>query len=118
MKYLRIAVLILLLFLSMLLFVQNQEILSKTTRFYLSIFGLELHSREFTYYLIILLFFMAGGFITLAYFLVEKIRQGLELKRGRSRIKDLEEELNSLRNMPLEDSDNKMDSPASQEPRF
>jgi lipopolysaccharide assembly protein A len=118
MKYLRIAVLILLFFLSMLFFVQNQEILSKTTRLYLSIFGLELHSKEIPYYLIILLAFVAGGFVTLAYFLAEKIRLGAELKRSKSKIKNLEEEVKSLRNMPLEHIDNTMDSPESQEPRF
>jgi lipopolysaccharide assembly protein A len=117
MKYLRIAVLILLFFLSMLFFVQNQEILSKTTRLYLSIFGLELHSTDIAYYLIVLLAFVAGGFISMAYFLTEKIRQGAELKRRGSKIKDLEEELKSLRNMPLEESDYTMDSPESQEPR-
>jgi chromate transport protein ChrA len=117
MKYLRIAVLILLFFLSMLFFVQNQEVLSKTTRFYLSIFSLELHSKEIPYYLIILVGFVAGAFLTLAYFLTEKIRQGAELKRSKSKIKGLEEEVNSLRNMPLEDSADTMDSYENQEPR-
>ncbi len=117
MKYLRIAVLILLFFLSMLFFVQNQEILSKTTRLYLSIFGLELHSREIPYYLIILLAFVAGGFVTLAYFLTEKIRHGEELKRCKSKIKDLEEEVKSIHNMPLEDSAETMESYENQEPR-
>ncbi len=117
MKYLRVAALILLFFFSMLFFVQNHELLSTTVRLYLSIFGLELHSKEIPYYLIVLLAFVAGGFISLAYLLAEKIRLGAELRRGRSKIKDLEEEVNSLRNMPLEDSGYAVDSSENQKPR-
>jgi len=117
MKYLRVAALILLFFFSMLFFVQNHELLSTTVRLQLSIFGLELHSKLIPYYLIVLLAFVLGGFISLAYLLAEKIRLGSEIRQGRSKIKDLEEEVNSLRNMPLEDSGYTMDSSENQESR-
>jgi len=117
MKYLRVAALILLFFFSMLFFVQNHELLSTTVRLTLQIFGLELHSKEIPYYLIVLLAFVAGGFISLAYLLAEKIRLSSEVRRSKSKIKDLEEEVNSLRNIPLDDDNYTMDSSESQEKR-
>ncbi len=117
MKYLRVAALILLFFFSMLFFVQNHELLSTTVRLNLSLFGLELQSKEIPYYLIVLLAFAAGGFISLVYLLAEKIRLSREVRKNKSIIKNLEEEVNSLRNMPLDDDNYTMDSPEIQETR-
>ncbi len=118
MRYLRVAALILLFFFSMLFFVQNHELLSTTVRLTLQIFGLEFQSREIPYYLIVLLAFVAGGFISLAYLLAEKIRLSHEIKRSKSKIKDLEEEVNSLRNIPLDDENYSIDSSDKQESRL
>lgn len=103
MKYLRVAALILLFFFSMLFFVQNHELLSKTVRLHLELFGTSFQSTDIPYYLIVLLAFVVGGFIALIYLLAEKIRLSSELKNNRAKIKDLEKEVNSLRNMPLND---------------
>ncbi len=103
MRYLRVAALILLFFFAMLFFVQNHELLSTTVRLHLEIFGAEFTSNELPYYLIVLLGFLAGGFISLIYLLSEKIRMSAEIKRCRAKIQDLEKEVNSLRNMPLEE---------------
>ncbi len=102
MRYIRVLALILLFFFSMLFFVQNHELLSTTVRLHLEIFGTRFTSQEIPYYLIVLIGFLAGGFISLIYLLAEKIRMSNELKRCKVKIKDLEEEVNSLRNMPLE----------------
>jgi lipopolysaccharide assembly protein A len=117
MKYLRVAALILLFFFSMLFFVQNHELLSTTVRLNLQLFSLEMQSREVPYYLIVLLAFAAGGFISLVYLLIDKIRLSSEVRKSRSRIKDLEEEVNSLRNMPLNDESYSIDSSENQESR-
>lgn len=117
MKYLRVAALILLFFFSMLFFVQNHELLSTTVRLTLDIFGLELQSKEIPYYLIVLLAFAAGGFISLVYLLAEKIRLSREVRRCKDKIKALEEEVNSLRNMPLEDDSFHVESSEKQEER-
>ncbi len=103
MRYVRVAALILLFFFAMLFFVQNHELLSTTVRLQLEIFGAEFTSREIPYYLIVLVGFLAGGFISLIYLLGEKIRMSREIKRSRTKIKELEEEVNSLRNLPLEE---------------
>ena len=115
MKYLRVAALILLFFFSMLFFVQNHELLSTTVRLTLQVFGLEMHSREIPYYLIVLLAFAAGGFISLVYLLAEKIRLGCELKKSEAKIKDLEEEVNSLRNIPLDNGGYSMENSESRD---
>ncbi|WP_045211281.1 LapA family protein [Desulfonatronovibrio magnus] len=117
MKYLRVIALILLFFFSMLFFVQNHELLSTTVRLHLELFGAEFESREIPYYLIVLLAFVAGGFISLVYLLAEKLRLSSELKKGKAQIKDLEEEVNSLRNMPLDDENYTSETPEQQESR-
>ncbi|MFP4107603.1 MAG: DUF1049 domain-containing protein [Desulfonatronovibrio sp.] len=115
MKYLRVAALVLLFFFSMLFFVQNHELLSTTVKLHLDIFGLELQSTDIPYYLIVLLAFVLGGFISLAYLLAEKIRLTGELKRNQTSIKDLEKEVHSLRNMPLDSDSYSLDSSENQE---
>ena len=119
MRYVRVAALILLFFFAMLFFVQNHELLSTTVRLQLELFGAEFTSREIPFYLIVLFGFLAGGFISLIYLLGEKIRMSREIKRSRTKIKELEEEVNSLRNLPLEEDTLGMasSSPESQESR-
>ncbi len=114
MRYVRVALLILLFFFAMLFFVQNHELLSKTVKLHLEIFGTEFTSTDIPYYLIVLLGFLAGGVISLVYLLGEKIRMNGEVKRCKARIADLEKEITSLRNMPLEDDSLGLDT-SSQE---
>ncbi|WP_291323554.1 LapA family protein [Desulfonatronospira sp.] len=103
MRYVRVALLILLFFFAMLFFVQNHELLSKTVKLHLEIFGNEYTSTDIPYYLIVLVGFLLGGFISLIYLLAEKVRMNSEVRKCKSKIADLEKEITSLRNMPLED---------------
>ncbi|MBT8763141.1 LapA family protein [Desulfohalobiaceae bacterium Ax17] len=103
MRYVKVAILVLIFFFSMLFFVQNTELLSMSLSLKLDILGNHFESREIPIYLLILIAFVVGAFISLFYFLAEKIKLSKQLRVCKSKIADLEKEVNSLRNMPLEE---------------
>ncbi|MFW6325045.1 MAG: lipopolysaccharide assembly protein LapA domain-containing protein [Desulfovibrionales bacterium] len=103
MRYVKVLALVLFFFFAMVFFVQNTEILSESIRLKLELWDLRLISVPFPFYVLVLLFFVAGALFTLAFFLVEKIRTTRELRSCRHRVSGLEQELNSLRNLPLEE---------------
>ncbi len=103
MRFVKILLFVAIFFLAMLFFVQNNEVLSQTLSLRLKVFGAEFISKEIPFYLLVLLGFVAGALITVVYFFVEKLRTSKKIKQYRSKVADLEKELNSLRNMPLED---------------
>lgn len=102
MRYIKVLLLTLFFFVSMIFFIQNNEALSTLLVMRLDLFGLELVSRELPFYLIVLISFVIGSIFSLSYFLCEKIRMTKELKAARVKLQALEQEVNSLRNLPLE----------------
>ena len=105
MRYLKVLCLVILFFVSMLFFVQNTDILVQTLTLQLGLFSWHVTSSPVPHYLLILLSFVAGAILPMIYFLCEKIRLSKDLRTARKTIKQQEEELNSLRNMPIDDSD-------------
>ncbi|WP_462325004.1 LapA family protein [Desulfoplanes sp.] len=105
MRYLKVLCLVALFFVSMLFFVQNTDVLVQTLTLQLGLFSWHVTSAPVPHYLLILLAFVAGAILPLVYFMCEKIRLTRELRVARKTIKQQEEELNSLRNMPIEESD-------------
>lgn len=102
MRYLKVLALILFFFVSMVFFVQNNEILSSSLTLRFSLLEWSWRSVPIPFYVLALLAFVIGGILSMAYFLSEKIRMSRRLKACHGRILELEQELNSLRNMPLE----------------
>lgn len=102
MRYIKVLLLTLFFFVSMIFFIQNNEALSALLVLRLDLFGLELVSRELPFYLIVLISFVIGSIFSLSYFLCEKIRMAKELKAAKTKLQALEQEVNSLRNLPLE----------------
>jgi putative membrane protein len=105
MRYLKVLCLVALFFVSMLFFVQNTDVLVQTIILQLGLFSWSVTSAPVPHYLLILLAFVAGAILPMIYFLCEKIRLSKELRTARKTIKQQEEELNSLRNMPIEETD-------------
>jgi|JTFO01.1.fsa_nt_gb putative membrane protein len=105
MRYLKVLSLVALFFVSMLFFVQNTDVLVQTLTLQLGLFSWKATSAPVPQYLLILLAFVAGAILPLLYFMCEKIRLSKELRTARKTISKQEEELNSLRNMPLQESD-------------
>ncbi len=87
---------------SMVFFLQNNEILEKTMSLEFSLFVKTWRSIPLPFYILLLIAFGAGSFVTLCFFFMERVRLGGEVKKCRSRQASLEKELNSLRNLPLE----------------
>ncbi|MFA6811255.1 MAG: LapA family protein [Desulfoplanes sp.] len=105
MRYLKVLCLVALFFVSMLFFVQNTDVLVQTLTLQLALLSWHVTSAPVPHYLLILLAFVGGAILPMIYFLCEKIRLSKELRGARKMIKKQEEELNSLRNMPIEDAE-------------
>lgn len=101
MRYLKFFVLVFLFVLSMFFFVQNNGPLSAAVQLELNLVVARFYSLPLPLYVLILLGFLTGALLCLAFFLVERIRLGLELKSLRSRASALEDELLALRTQPL-----------------
>ncbi|HMB31735.1 MAG TPA: LapA family protein [Desulfohalobiaceae bacterium] len=104
MRYIKVLVVVFLFFVCIVFFVQNTGSLSETFSLRFHLLGIDWESSPTPIYTFVLVAFLVGVIVSMFYFLLEKLRQGKELKRARAYISDLEEELNSLRNMPLEQS--------------
>ncbi|MFP4168941.1 MAG: lipopolysaccharide assembly LapA domain-containing protein [Desulfonatronovibrionaceae bacterium] len=104
MRFVKIIVFVAIFFFSMLFFVQNTDVLSQTLSLRLNLFETEFISKEFPFYLLVLIAFAVGALLTVAYFFVEKFRTTRQIRQYRHKVANLEKELNSLRNMPLEES--------------
>ncbi len=105
MRYFKVLFLVILFFLSMVFFVQNKKILTANLDLQFQLFNWSWFSTTVPIYLFLLIFFVLGAILTLLYFIIERIKQTRELKQCRRHIQSLEKELNSLRNLPLEQGD-------------
>lgn len=104
MRYVKVLLLVLFFFLSMLFFIQNKDTVTQTYELVLAVpFLFNFRSIPLPFYLIVLVSFVVGGLLCIAYFLAERFRQAGQVKDLRNRIAGLERELNQLRTMPLED---------------
>jgi uncharacterized integral membrane protein len=110
MRYLKFFILVVLFVLSMFFFVQNTGPLSTQIQLELNLVFARFYSLLLPLYVWMLLGFLAGALVSLACFIVERVRLGMELKALRSRASALEDELLALRTQPIASSE--MSSPA------
>ena len=103
MRYLKVFVLIIIFFISMVFFVQNTPELSREVILSLELMQFKLMSQPLPYYFLILTAFVLGACLCTIYFLADKIRLSRQLNSCRSKISNLEQEVNSLRNLPLDE---------------
>lgn len=115
MRYLKVLALLALFFLTMVLFAQNMGALSAQVELGLALFGQDLFLIQQPIYFILLSAFVLGGVLCTLYFLYEKFRMASELRRCRKKLKNLEKEVTSLRNLPLEDKNFPVEAPAAPE---
>ncbi|MFP4213733.1 MAG: lipopolysaccharide assembly LapA domain-containing protein [Desulfohalobiaceae bacterium] len=107
MRYFKVLLIVALFFVCMVFFVQNTGVLVSKLRIKFELFGLDWISDAVPIYIFILLAFVVGALVTMLYLLLERIRQGREIKYYRQQIRKLQEEINSLRTMPLEEEGSK-----------
>lgn len=103
MRYIKVLALVLFFIFSMIFFVQNTEVLSTSLQLKYNLFKWSWVSLPLPYYVLLLFAFGIGAILSMFYFIFEKIRQNRELRKYRNKLKDLEQEVNSLRNLPLEE---------------
>ncbi|AMK11790.1 MAG: lipopolysaccharide assembly protein LapA domain-containing protein [Pseudodesulfovibrio sp.] len=102
MRFIKVLFLLALFVFAILFFSQNNDVLLQELTLILNIpYVATLHSIPLPFGVLILAAFMAGSVMTLIYFAVDKFRSSAKLKECRTRMASLEQELNSLRNMPL-----------------
>ncbi|MGM0425067.1 MAG: LapA family protein [Thermodesulfobacteriota bacterium] len=107
MRYFKVLLIVALFFVCMVFFVQNTGVLVSKLQIQFQLFGLDWLSAPIPIYIFILLAFVIGALVTMLYLLLERIRQGREIKHYRLQIQKLQQEINSLRNMPLEEEASK-----------
>ena len=102
MRYLKVLFLVLIVFVFMMFFIQNYEVVSTSMPLRLDLYFKAWVSIPMPVYFLLLVAFLVGALFTIGFFLQEKITLSARLKRARSQIGKLEKELNSLRNMGVE----------------
>lgn len=115
MRYVKMLLLLALFFLTVVLLAQNMEALSAPLALSLTLFGAPIFAVDQPVYLYLLTLAVAGGALCTLYFLCEKIRLTRDLSRANKKIADLEQEVNSLRNLPLEGASLAAESEAAPE---
>jgi len=102
MRFIKVLFLLALFVFSILFFSQNNDVLLQTLQLKLDIpYAMTVHSIPLPFGFLVLAAFVAGCLMTMVYFAVDKIRAGSKLKECKTRMASLEQELNSLRNMPI-----------------
>jgi len=102
MRFVKVLFLLALFVFSILFFSQNNDVLLQGLTLKLDIpYVATLHSIPLPFGVIVLAAFVAGSLLTMVYLVVDKFRAASKFKECRTRMASLEQELNSLRNMPI-----------------
>ncbi len=102
MRFIKILFLLALFVFSILFFSQNNDVLLQGLTLKLDIpYAMTLHSIPLPFGVLILAAFVAGALLTMIYLVADKFRAGSKLRECKTRMASLEQELNSLRNMPI-----------------
>ena len=105
MKHVKFMLAIILMLVVVILIVQNHEALSTKVSFRVSLFSWHVESSMMSVYYIITISFLFGVIISGTYGIIERFRLMKELKTLRASSQQKEQELNSLRNLPITSED-------------
>ncbi|BDQ32687.1 LapA family protein [Pseudodesulfovibrio portus] len=105
MRFIKVLFLLFLFVFSIFFFTNNSATLTQELQLVLDIpYVATLHSIPLPFGFIVLVAFTAGCLLTIVYFAVDKFRSASKLRECRTRMASLEQELNSLRNMPIDEA--------------
>lgn len=113
MRYVKFLALLLLFFFTMALFAQNMQALSQPLELSFNLLGRQWFDFSYPVYLHLLGVLVVGGILSMIFFLTERFRLTSLLGRCRSKLSSLEQEVNSLRTLPLEDQDRSFAAPST-----
>jgi predicted membrane protein len=105
MKHVKFMLAIILMLVVVILIVQNHEALSTKVSFRVSFFSYHAESSMMSVYYIITISFLFGVLISGTYGIIERFRLMKALKTLRASSQEKEQELNSLRNLPITSED-------------
>ena len=105
MKHVKFMLAIILMLVVVILIVQNHEALSTKVSFRVSFFSYSVQSSMMSVYYIITISFLFGVIISGTYGIIERFRLMKALKSLRAESQEKEQELNSLRNLPITSED-------------
>jgi lipopolysaccharide assembly protein A len=102
MRIVKVLALVLFFLLSMMFFVQNTEMLSKPMALEFNVFVKTWRSIPLPFYLLLLFAFVVGAVVSILFFIMDRMQLTNQIKQYRYRLGSLQQEVNSLRNLPLE----------------
>lgn len=105
MKHLRAVLNIVIMLLVVILVVENLEELSGTLTLQVNLLFWAYETPEMPFYLLLIIVFLFGVLVASFFGIVERFRLKSSIKRLMKEKKETETELNSLRNLPIVDSD-------------
>ena len=101
MKYVKFVVAIIIMVVVVILVVQNHTAMSTEVSFRIDLLGLKFQSTALTVYHIVVIVFLFGVLITALFGMMERFRLKKEIRMLRGASKEKDQELNSLRNLPI-----------------
>lgn len=110
---LELILLVLLLVVAGLFFMENNAVLTAPLELYLTFFSVQFLGYGIPTYAIFIGAFVLGSLLSLFFLTFDKIRSSRELKVCRRRLACLEQEVTSLRNLPLQEQGFGQGSPGS-----
>ena len=101
MKHLKFILAIILMMLIIIIIVENHDAFSTKVVFKFELFTLHFQSAELSMYYIVAITFLFGIFIAGLYGMIERFQLKKQLKNLAKSSREKDEELNSLRNLPI-----------------
>lgn len=101
MKYAKFVLAVIIMLVVVILVVQNHAAMSTEVSFRIDLLGLRYQSTALTIYHIVVIVFLFGVLITALFGMMERFRLKKEIRMLRNASKEKDQELNSLRNLPI-----------------
>ena len=101
MKYVKFVLAVIIMVVVVILVVQNHAAMSTEVSFRIDLLGLRYQSTALTIYHIVVIVFLFGVLITALFGMMERFRLKKEIRMLRNASKEKDQELNSLRNLPI-----------------
>jgi uncharacterized membrane protein YciS (DUF1049 family) len=101
MKQLKFILAIVLMLLVIIIIVQNHEAMSTTVVFQIDLLSLQMRSNQLTLYTIVIISFLFGVIVSGLYGIIERFQLKKQIRELTRSNKEKDEELNSLRNLPI-----------------
>ncbi|MFI3272014.1 MAG: LapA family protein [Pseudomonadota bacterium] len=115
MRYLKVLAFVLIFFVTMMFFVQNNDVLQQIVTLKLDFFiNPAWSSIPLPFYFMVLAAFLIGCLCTMLLLIYDRLRLANNLRKANKRIRILEKEVNSLRTLPL--TENAEAAPAEEIP--